>query len=103
MRLHASLCPHAMLARWQGAGALIILRPQTLHLPQTLHVTSWWCPSGCLSCCARAAYLVVADEQYGRQIPFAFLDKVRAEFAEKYADSSRTLHAHSLDKTLGCA
>ena len=76
MRLHASLCPHAMLARWQGAGALLILRPQTLHLPQTLHVTSWWCPSGCLSCCARAAYLVVADEQYGRQIPFAFLDKV---------------------------
>ncbi len=46
---------------------------------------------------------MVADEQYGRQIPFAFLDKVRAEFAEKYADSSRTLHAHSLDKTLGCA
>ena len=56
----------------------------------------------CEVSCARAAYLVVADEQYGRQIPFAFLDRVKAEFAEKYAESSRTLHAHSLDKTLGC-
>lgn len=50
-----------------------------------------------------AAYLVVADEAYGRQIPFAFLDRVRAEFTEKYAEGSRTLHAHSLDKTFGCA
>ncbi len=48
-----------------------------------------------------AAYLVVADEKFGRQIPFAFLDKVKAEFAEKHAESSRTLHAHSLDKIFG--
>ena len=46
---------------------------------------------------------MVADEAYGRQIPFAFLDRVRAEFSEKYAESSRTLHAHSLDKAFGCA
>ncbi|EIE19250.1 R-SNARE protein, VAMP72-family [Coccomyxa subellipsoidea C-169] len=46
-------------------------------------------------------YLVVADEKFGRQIPFAFLDKVKAEFAEKHAESSRTLHAHSLDKIFG--
>lgn len=49
------------------------------------------------------AYLVVAHERVGKQLPFAFLEKVRAEFQEKYAESSRTLHAHSLDKTFGCA
>jgi hypothetical protein len=48
-----------------------------------------------------AAYLVVADEKFGRQVPFVFLDKVKAEFSEKYAESSRTLHAHSLDRTFG--
>lgn len=55
----------------------------------------------CKGCCI-AAYLVVADEKLGRQIPFAFLDKVKAEFAEKHAETSRTLHAHSLDKIFGC-
>lgn len=50
-----------------------------------------------------AAYLVVAHERVGKQLPFAFLEKVRAEFQEKHAESSRTLHAHSLDKTFGCA
>ena len=49
-----------------------------------------------------AAYLVVAHERVGKQLPFAFLEKVRAEFQEKHAESSRTLHAHSLDKTFGC-
>ncbi len=45
---------------------------------------------------------MVAHERVGKQLPFAFLEKVRAEFQEKHAESSRTLHAHSLDKTFGC-
>jgi vesicle-associated membrane protein 7 len=46
-------------------------------------------------------YLVVADENYGRQIPFAFLDKIREEFSRQYADKGRTALAHSLDKSFG--
>ncbi len=49
----------------------------------------------------RAAYLVVADEAYGRQIPFAFLERVRDEFEEKFADKGLTALAHSLDRTFG--
>ena len=48
-----------------------------------------------------AAFLVVADEQFGRQIPFAFLERVRAEFQEKFADKGRTATAHSLDNSVG--
>ena len=47
------------------------------------------------------AYLVVADEAYGRQIPFAFLERVRDEFEEKYAEKARTAPALSLDRTFG--
>lgn len=46
-------------------------------------------------------YLVVADESYGRQIPFAFLERVRDEFTGKYADKAQTAAAHSLDKSFG--
>lgn len=46
-------------------------------------------------------YLVVADEAYGRQIPFAFLERVRDEFEEKFADMGRISPAHSLDRTFG--
>lgn len=49
-----------------------------------------------------AAYLVVADEAYGRQVPFAFLDRVKEEFEEKYAEKGRLAPAHSLDRTFGC-
>ena len=49
------------------------------------------------------AYLVVADEGYGRQVPFAFLEKVREEFQQKFADKGRTSPAHSLDKQFGSA
>ncbi len=31
-----------------------------------------------------AAYLVVADEEFGRQIPFAFLDRVKEDFKRRY-------------------
>lgn len=46
-------------------------------------------------------FLVVADEQYGRQIPYAFLERVRQEFQEKYADRAQAATAHSLDKSVG--
>ncbi|KAG2452182.1 hypothetical protein HYH02_003213 [Chlamydomonas schloesseri] len=46
-------------------------------------------------------YLVVADEAYGRQIPFAFLERVRDEFEEKYAEKARTAAALSMDRTFG--
>ena len=45
--------------------------------------------------------MVVADEQFGRQIPYAFLERVRAEFQEKFADKGHTATAHSLDKAVG--
>ena len=50
-----------------------------------------------------AAFLSVADEDYGRQIPFAFLERIQTEWKEKLADKARTATAHSLDKTFGCA
>lgn len=49
-----------------------------------------------------AAFLVVADEGYGRQIPFAFLEKVKEEFLHKYGAEAQTKAAHSLDSTFGC-
>ena len=45
----------------------------------------------------------MADEGYGRQVPFAFLEKVREEFQQKFADKGRTSPAHSLDKQFGSA
>lgn len=52
---------------------------------------------------ARAAYLVVADEAYGRQVPFAFLERVKAEFEEGYAEKGRLSPAHSMDRSFGSA
>jgi vesicle-associated membrane protein 72 len=46
-------------------------------------------------------YLVVADEAYGRQIPFAFLERVRDEFEEKFSEKGQTAAAHSLDRSFG--
>lgn len=48
-----------------------------------------------------AAFLVVADEQFGRQIPFAFLEKVREEWQQKWAEKGPAAAAHSLDKSFG--
>ena len=48
-----------------------------------------------------AAFLVVADEQFGRQIPFAFLEKVKEEWQQKWAEKGPTAAAHSLDKSFG--
>lgn len=48
-----------------------------------------------------AAFMVVADEQFGRQIPFAFLERVREEWASKWAEKGPSAVAHSLDKLFG--
>lgn len=48
-----------------------------------------------------AAFLVVADEAYGRQVPFAFLERVRDEWFSKWADKGAAASAHSLDKSFG--
>ena len=50
-----------------------------------------------------AAYLVVADEAYGRQIPFAFLERIRDEFQRNWAEKARQSPAQSMDKSFGCA
>lgn len=48
-----------------------------------------------------AAYLVVADEAYGRAIPSAFLDKMAAEFTAKYADKAAQAKEFSLSPSYG--
>lgn len=49
-----------------------------------------------------AAYLVVADEEFGRQIPFAFLERVKEDFKRRYAGGKAdSAIAHSLDKEFG--
>ena len=46
-------------------------------------------------------YLVVADEEFGRQIPFACLDRVRDEFKNTYGNRAEDAIAHSLDRSFG--
>lgn len=46
-------------------------------------------------------FLVVADEQFGRQIPFAFLERVKEEWQLKWAEKGPAATAHSLDKSFG--
>eukprot|EP00878_Enallax_costatus_P037143 GHUV01041939.1.p1 GENE.GHUV01041939.1~~GHUV01041939.1.p1 ORF type:complete len:123 (+),score=26.50 GHUV01041939.1:317-685(+) len=46
-------------------------------------------------------FLVVADEAFGRQIPFAFLDRISEDFAAKFASKGKTAGAHGLDRTVG--
>jgi hypothetical protein len=46
-------------------------------------------------------FLAVADEAYGRTIPFAFVEKVRDEWFAKWADKGASASAHSLDKSFG--
>ena len=49
-----------------------------------------------------AAYLVVADEEFGREIIFAFLERVKEDFKKRYAGGKADLaSAHSLDKDFG--
>jgi vesicle-associated membrane protein 72 len=47
-------------------------------------------------------YLIVADEEVGRQIPFAFLDRVKDDFKRRYQGGKAVLTvAHSLDSEFG--
>ena len=46
-------------------------------------------------------YLVVADEGYGRNIPFHFLDRVKEEFARQWAVKALTAPACSLNSAFG--
>ena len=46
-------------------------------------------------------FLVVADDAYGRAIPFAFVERVRDEWFAKWADKGASASAHSLDKSFG--
>jgi hypothetical protein len=50
-----------------------------------------------------AAYLAVADEAYGRQIPFAFLERVADAFVEKFGEKGRTAAEGSLNASFRCA
>ncbi|KAJ7520517.1 hypothetical protein O6H91_19G008900 [Diphasiastrum complanatum] len=48
------------------------------------------------------AYMVVADEEFGRQIPFAFLERVKEDFKRRYGGGrADTAMANSLDKEFG--
>lgn len=48
-----------------------------------------------------AAYLVVADEAYGRAIPSAFLDKMASEFSLKYGDKAQGAKEGALNSSFG--
>jgi hypothetical protein len=48
-----------------------------------------------------AVFLCVADEAYGRQIPFACLDRIKENFLEKFKQKGLTAQESSLDKTFG--
>lgn len=49
------------------------------------------------------AFLAVAGEDMGRQLPYAFLERVKDEFLRMYNDRGKIAPAHSLDKAFGCA
>ena len=48
-------------------------------------------------------FLAVADEEYGRQIPFAFLDKVKEDFTKQHGESAKTAVANGLQRVYGRA
>ncbi|KAF6254046.1 R-SNARE protein, VAMP72-family [Scenedesmus sp. NREL 46B-D3] len=46
-------------------------------------------------------FLVVADEAFGRQIPFAFLERVSDDFIAGFASKGKTAAPHSMDRSFG--
>lgn len=46
-------------------------------------------------------YLVVADEEFGRQVPFAFLERVREDFVTTCGATAGGAIAHSLQEQFG--
>lgn len=56
----------------------------------------------CRTCCLHhAAYLVVADEAYGRAIPAAFLDKMAVEWTAKHAEKAGDAKEGQFNGTFG--
>lgn len=50
-----------------------------------------------------AAYCVVAEESAGRQLPMAFLERVKDDFVAKYGGGkAATAPANGLNKEFGC-
>ncbi len=50
------------------------------------------------------AYLVVADDEFGRQIPFAFLERIKDDFKRRYQGGGKTENldtVHALNKEFG--
>lgn len=48
------------------------------------------------------AYCIVADESIGRQVPMAFLERVKDDFVSKYGGGrAATAPANSLNKEFG--
>ncbi len=45
--------------------------------------------------------MVVADDDMGRQLPYALLDRIKDEFLRTYNDHGKIATAHSLDKAFG--
>ena len=51
----------------------------------------------------RSAFLAVADEEFGRQIPFGFLEKVKEDFLKNYGETGKNAVSMSLNRVYGCA
>lgn len=49
-------------------------------------VTNWVLDVDLSLCCVYEAYCVVAVEAIGRQVPIAFLERIKEDFTKKYGD-----------------
>ena len=45
----------------------------------------------------------MADEEFGRQIPFGFLEKVKDDFLKNYGETGKNAAAMSMQRVYGCA
>ena len=45
----------------------------------------------------------MADEEFGRQIPFGFLEKVKDDFLKNYGETGKNAVSMSLNRVYGCA
>lgn len=42
-------------------------------------------------------YLCMADEEFGRRIPFAFLEDIKNRFRATYGDRGKAAHAYAMN------
>ncbi|CAN1810214.1 Putative vesicle-associated membrane protein 726 [Linum perenne] len=76
-----------------------LLVPDLLFLFSSSDLYLPWL-TDCLCYCA--AYCVVADESAGRQVPMAFLERIKEDFMSKYGSGkATTATANSLNKEFG--